>query len=492
MRKKVLIPLLFITLYTLPVEAQQLVDNSHSTSSSIGNLANNAQIDVDALSVNPAGSCFYPNGFSISLGGLYNRRILKEENDYTLRGMATSREDNQTSQLVAPSIQLTYRNNNWAFSGYCINNGGYGYLESSGSAFNDELNDYYYNLLPEIYEKVDVIYNYFSKENLYAKIFSLLTDSSPVPNISNYTMAIASSSIRATAIQTSYGIGGSYKFNNFSIYIGAKLNHLKWNSSVTNSLQFINTTDGKRVSVKEYLNDMACFYQNLSNYSQEISEPALSLADNYSKLAGMVEMENVYNMAEKDIEHSVMCIIPVYGFDYLSDRFNLAFRYEMGHYYKSNSIVMFSYPHKVSVGLDYFWSNKITTSISTNFIIGDNNGFQSTYTSNPKSTFNREYCIGLKWHSSSQTSLSLSCGYGIEDMLLFNGMFNYLQQNIGIIRGGLGMDIQVTRGLSFRFAGMYSFLPYNSIKPFKVISDSRYTKGPDMALSAGFVVSIMK
>lgn len=309
-----------------------IFDNSEATSRAIGNLAQYASTESEAVIYNPAGLSFSDSKFQITLSGVggYQRVgnmpfAINEngEKEYDLGHYSTVRR-------LTPSLQTFCKIGKVTLSASYANEGG-------GGVWVDKYGNY----------EMDAILH-----SLEGMIDTLQMAFQPLLVNDEDELRLYSENFKSKYYNRCLRVGVSYKMTqHLSAYLGIKGNQIGYTNSCGGNLYVYRPSTNERWLMSHYL-DAA--YDNI-NGSNDNLQHMDSLVNKFGEGINSSGEMRLYSFA------------PVFGFDINYDNWNIGAKYEM-----SPSLLKdyesVSFPHEISVGVSKLtWDNKLNLSIGADF-----------------------------------------------------------------------------------------------------------------------------
>ena len=357
--------------------------------------ARQASTEIDAVVTNPAGVAFMPDGFHVSLGGIYSYRDISTQDP---EAPATTFWTKETRLL--PTIQAAWKEDRWTVSASFASEGGFGKRDANGSLMADKI---FASLMESEFDGLnDIIQNFRDIWDVAVMV------GAPELNIKDEDeTALVSQDVNALLHNWTIRLGGTYKFNeHLSAYVGVKANFVR--SSWDNGSEVVvkRPSTGERWDYFEYFKKEIPTLQN-SNISENLKNATI---DFFNTLESGIDIANSSN---GHYEIHGWGFAPVIGIDYKTGNFNFGAKYEFAsHINAKGTSEHFNVPASMAVGASWQIIPRLKVAAGSNVVF-------ATYSS-----------VGLdlnttRAYPTRAYDLSVSGTFNINNKWLISGGYTY-------------------------------------------------------------------
>lgn len=384
---------------TMPDAAAQgyLTDATTSTPVLTRDPARQASTEIDAVVTNPAGVAFMPDGFHVSLGGIYSYRDIS---DCDAAIPAIKYWTKETRLL--PTVQAAWKKNRWSVSASFASEGGFGKRDANGSLLLgqmfgvgemgsalDELNESMHNLW-DTWSTVGEILGGAPELNIQDE--DEISFISRKANTHLYNWAIR--------------LGATYKFDDhFSAYVGVKANYVTSKGKGGNMQAVVTRpSTGERWGYADYFAKEIPTIQN-ADMNEALKGIALeSLNENITTGNNIDELTNDYIINIFDVHG--WGFAPIIGLDYKVGDFNFGAKYEFASHINAKGVrEHFNVPASMSVGASWQIIPRLKVAAGSNVVFATYNNVWGT--SKPS----RAYDLSVSGTFTFNSKWLVSAGY---------------------------------------------------------------------------------
>lgn len=403
-----------------------------------------------------------------------------------------------------PSLQIQYKHNpnqcswldSWAINASITNGGGMGKQTSDGCVAFDES----FNSSTSIEMLLAVLrmklYELYAKQ--YETQFQVEAPSFGVHDF----LFVKSTDYQTMSQNTKWMLGGGFrlkKLPSLSIYVGLCHNSVILQGSVSPSFQFYNPESNSTYTLEEYEQKFVDFYDTLISIAPDDYQ-ILTYYNYHKNMKDYFSCDTVFNHYNDGGRWNFNYQNIILGFDYLTDRFNIASKFEFG---------LQGY-HRVCFGVKYYSNHHTEMSFGFDCYINPYNKVYSTVEYSPSKTTSQsiEWNLGLsyKYWFNDRFSNIISAGYGQNDILLLCGVnnvpvqmgegevtyrnVNFTDFKIPIFKIGTCLSYNFTNNFSMLFGLNCRWVCSDIINPNKItMSSAKYYPNsiPEINISLGIV-----
>lgn len=385
--------LLFGMAGTADVDAQgYLSDMTTANAVLTRDPARQASTGIDAVITNPAGTALLEDGFHFSVNGIFSYQKIES----TINESSSVLHSHDTR--ILPAVQLAYKKNRWSVSASFYSAGGYGVRkmpDGSGLINNFLANGVWEN------DAFNVLNESFKSTIENMMLMAVLTDQQ-IPDIKTEDKyALLTNDMSSSLYNWDIRVGGSYKISdNFSAYVGVKVNRVYNSNKIPLGLRIIRPSTGQTWNTHDYFE---MFDQIISNSDisedtkKDLMEGFDAISENGDKITETLERSN-----------NGWGVTPVIGLDYKINKFNFGVKYEFeSRINVNNSDYHFNVPSVLSFGGNWQTSNRVKLALGSDIIFGTS-----------RNVFNEQ---GV----SCAYDISASCTVDLSKKFLVSGGFTY-------------------------------------------------------------------
>ena len=333
--------------------------NDATTSSAVltRDPARQASTEIDAVVTNPAGTVFLPDGFHVSVGGIFSYGDIKS---YKEDGKALARYTTETR--VLPAIQAAFKKGNWAVSASFATEGGFGHREmGAGGVLTDAMNFY-----------IDAMEFNKSFADLTTSINDLLSMGDAAANMRpEDKVQFLSRDNTVSLYNRAIRLGGSYRFNDkWSVYVGVKANYVATESGDGTYMAVVRPSTGEQWSYSDY------FLKEIPNVENSmLPESEKSTLRNIVETAAEngCQVDGELNGYDNDS----WGFAPIIGVDFKTGDFNFGAKYEFASHINAKDVRHFNVPANMSVGMNWQVSSRVKLAAGSNVVFASYNSINS-------------------------------------------------------------------------------------------------------------------
>lgn len=354
--------------------------------------ARQASTGIDAVITNPAGTALLEDGFHFSVNGIFSYQKIES----TINESSSVLHSHDTR--ILPAVQLAYKKNRWSVSASFYSAGGYGVrkmLDGSGLANN------FLAYGVEASDAFNDLNESFKSNIAHMLVVAGLTDQQ-IPDIKTEDQyALLTNDMSSSLYNWDIRVGGSYKISdNFSAYVGVKVNHVNNSKKIPLGLRITRPSTGQTWNSQDYFK---MFDQIISN--SDLSEDSKKYL---SEVLDAISLEDDIISSIMERSNNGWGVTPVIGLDYKINKFNFGIKYEFeSRINVNNSDYHFNVPSVLSFGGNWQTSNRVRLALGSDIIFGTS-----------RNVFNEQ---GV----SCAYDISASCTVDLSKKFLVSGGFTY-------------------------------------------------------------------
>ena len=316
--------------------------------------ARQASTEIDAVVTNPAGTAFMPDGFHVSLGGIFNYRDISATNADTPSPTFYTKESS-----ILPTVQIAFKKNNWAVSASFASEGGFGNRKSPNSIMADGL--FTQAAGNTLLEELDILQKTF---NVLYTAMALEMDLPDLNMDFDDEFIYSSKNVNTHLHNWTIRLGGTYKFNeHFSAYVGVKANYVKGTGDCEYGVAISRQSTGERFEYSDYYQQNSDIINN-AQMDNELKEAIMSLFSTHLEIA-----DKTKRVGDMNYKVTGWGFAPIIGIDYKIKNFNFGAKYEFAsHINAKGSNNHFNVPATMSAGMKWQIIPKLSVAAGSNVV----------------------------------------------------------------------------------------------------------------------------
>ena len=328
--------------------------------------ARQASTEIDAVVTNPAGTAFMPDGFHVSLGGIFNYRDISATNADTPSPTFYTKESS-----ILPTVQIAFKKNNWAVSASFASEGGFGNRKSPNSIMADGL--FTQAAGNTLLEELDILQKTF---NVLYTAMALEMDLPDLNMDFDDEFIYSSKNVNTHLHNWTIRLGGTYKFNeHFSAYVGVKANYVKGTGDCEYGVAISRQSTGERFEYSDYYQQNSDIINN-AQMDNELKEAIMSLFSTHLEIA-----DKTKRVGDMNYKVTGWGFAPIIGIDYKIKNFNFGAKYEFAsHINAKGSNNHFNVPATMSAGMKWQIIPKLSVAAGSNVVFATYKSISSTAT----------------------------------------------------------------------------------------------------------------
>lgn len=326
----------------MTVQAQfSLNGMGNATAIALRDPARQASTEVDAALYNPAGTAFLQDGFHVSLNGLFAYQPLSS---FVYKNEMKVDLHDESIINIMPSVQLAWKKGRFSVSASLADEGSMGkWVCPSGSI---PYTTYLQGLSHA--HGLDGVITELNGEWLMVNTLLAVAGYGDALDVSlEDQYRLGTSNFVHTMHNFATRLGAAYAINDdFSVYVGVKLNYFTRNTSVLPQLQMYRASTSQSWEASEYFSSKA---ELLEQGTADIKANP-ELAETFRDIANSISEVQIDAITTN---HSAMGIAPVLGVDYRLGNVNLGAKYEFQTAIKAEDWADFKLASNLSLGVDW-------------------------------------------------------------------------------------------------------------------------------------------
>lgn len=314
------------------LSAQSTIENS-STSSAVvvRDPARQSSTETDAVLYNPAGTAFAKEGLSLSVSGIAN---IGNPQIYNYSEQVNHKI---SENAFAPSIQVVYKTNKWAFSGSFASEGGYKRKYKEGSPFDDAINSVKF--------KYNEVLNRAMQD--FTSVWEVLETLGYLPSVgmsSDDEIRFNHQTFKSHLYNKTFRFGAAYRItDNVSAFAGLKLSNVSYEYVSSMGVNVFNKKTGEVTTAEDYFDNVLKLSENISDNDHR--ETVQNIAQAGKAYARDVEADNYTGTSE-----SGWSVAPVLGLDYKTRVFNVGISYDFSSHFDAEDGRCIATPARLAMG----------------------------------------------------------------------------------------------------------------------------------------------